>query len=148
MRPPAARLILGSYLFNCELQTRLADIDRGQHVNNAVVALYHEEVRARMHMQIQGEASVLERNRGGGVVAHVGIHFLRELLYGRPITGAAAVASFGRTSYVLAQALFQDGACVGVADTVIAWREDGKSAPLPVDLRDQLQPYQLVAQTD
>jgi len=139
MRLPATRLLLDTYPYQCELQIRLADIDHGQHVNNAAVAAYHEEARARMHIGLMGISSVVERDRvGGGVVAHVSIHYLREILYGAAVTGCVAVSAFGRTSYTLGQALFQNGICVGACDTVIAWREAGRPTPVPAPLRLRL----------
>jgi acyl-CoA thioesterase FadM len=54
VRPPPERLLLASYPFHCELQIRFSDIDLGRHVNNAVIAGYHEEARARMYMQLTG----------------------------------------------------------------------------------------------
>jgi len=139
MRLPATRLLLETYPYQCELQIRLADIDHGQHVNNAAVAAYHEESRARLHIDLMGIGSVVQRTRvGGGVVAHVSIHYLREILYGPAVTGCVAVSAFGRTSYTLGQALFQAGVCVGACDTVIAWREAGRPMPVPAALRHSL----------
>jgi acyl-CoA thioester hydrolase len=135
----AERTLLHAYPFICELQTRLADIDHAQHVNNAVIAAYHEEARARMHIQLMGIGTVAHGNRvDGGIIAHVSIHYLREVFYGSVITGCVALAEFGRTSYTLAQALFQEATCVGACDTVVAYREQDHAIPLSATLRSRL----------
>jgi acyl-CoA thioesterase FadM len=86
---------------------------------------------------------LLDRDVSGGLVAHVSIHYLREIHYPDTLVGAVALGRIGRTSYCLAQALFQNATCVGAADTTIAWREQGKAAPLPPDLVRRLSSYKL-----
>jgi acyl-CoA thioester hydrolase len=142
-RVPAARQSLDYYRFRCEIAPRLADIDGGQHVNNAVVALYYEESRAHLHLLASGREAVLGERRGAGVVVHVTIDFLGEILYGSPVIGAAVIAGYGRSTYRVEQALFQNDRCVGVCDTIICWREQGRVAPPPAKLREQLLPYTL-----
>jgi acyl-CoA thioester hydrolase len=138
-RIPAARMLLANYPFHCELRVRLSDIDSGRHVNNAVVAEFHEETRAQMHIGVNGFEGVMGDRAGTGVIAHVSMDFLQEILWGFPVIGACGVVKFGRTSYGLAQALFQQDRCVGVCDTTIVWREDGRAAPLRPQSKQRLQ---------
>ena len=138
MSTEARQLAMTAYPFSTRMDVRLTDLDFARHVNNAAVAALFEEVRVRFHVNYFGAESVFVRRAGGGVVAQVSIRYLRETVYGVPITGCAGIARLGNSSYTMAQALFQEERCVSEATCVIAHREDGHADPLNDALRERL----------
>ena len=63
-------------------------------------------------------------------MATITIEFLREGRYPGSVEVASAVLRVGGSSYVLAQAAFQDGACVALADCVIV--KASRDGPVPL----------------
>jgi acyl-CoA thioester hydrolase len=136
MKPSPERLALAAYPVQMALETRFADLDVLHHVNNVAMASLFQETRVRSYHEIR--ARVPEWT-GGLVVVSLSIAYLREALYPAAMTGGFAISETGRTSFKVAQALFQDGACVSTADVVQVYRGDGGApAPLPEKLRDHL----------
>jgi acyl-CoA thioesterase FadM len=138
MKSHIRNLPISAYPFLVELDVRLTDLDFAQHLNNAALAAFHEEVRVRFHVRYFGAEKVFNRRAGGGVVAHVSIDYLGEAVYGIALIGCAGTAALGRSSYTLAHALFQSGRCVSEATCVIAQREEGRAQPLSPELRERL----------
>ncbi len=140
MRVPHRGLPLAIYPFHTEVQVRLSDLDFARHVNNAAVAALHEEVRVRFHLEYFGAQNVFERqDGGGGVIAYISMHYLREIFHNQSLIGCAGIARIGNTSYTVAHALFQNDQCVGEAECVIAMRDKGVAAPLDPTARALLQ---------
>lgn len=140
MRIPHRGLPLAAYPFHTGLQVRLSDLDFARHVNNAAVAALHEEVRVRFHLQYFGPQYVFERQEGGGgAIAYIAMHYLREIFHNQSLIGCAGIAHLGKTSYTMAHALFQNDQCVGEAECVIAMRDNGAAAALDRTARDLLQ---------
>ena len=72
------------------------------------------------------------------MLAEASIRYLAEGRYPGRLVAAAGLLRIGRTSYVIAQAMFQCGVCIGVADIVIVWTEAGRPCPLPDPFRTAL----------
>ena len=111
-----------------EDRIRVTDIDFQHHVNNAVYAALFGNSRFDF---------LLTRVRplvGAGdrlVVARTQTDFLREMSYGAPVRTGTLVKRVGRTSLVLWQVMYQDGAPAAASDTVMV-RIDGEThAPAP-----------------
>jgi acyl-CoA thioester hydrolase len=145
MRSKPLQLPIAAYPFRTDIDVRLADLDFARHVNNAAVAAFYEETRVRFHLSYFGADAVFNRPAGGGVVAQVSIQYLRETVYGTPVTGCAGIAQLGNSSYTLAQALFQGDHCVSEATCVIAQRENGRAAPLSEALQGRLSELMVAA---
>ena len=77
------------------------------------------------------------------LVANIDIAYLAEAHYPEIIRVGGGVCRIGRSSYVIANALFQNGRCVGVAETVLVATADGKPAPLSEEVREALLRVQL-----
>jgi len=136
MKPAPERLHLSAYPMQMPIETRFGDLDVLHHVNNVAMASLFQEARVRSYHQIRAQ---VPEWTGGIVVASLSIAYLREALYPAAMTSGFAILEAGRTSFKVAQALFQDGACVSTADVVQVYRgEDGASAPLPEKLRAHL----------
>lgn len=117
---------------------RYGDIDRQDHVNNAVFSTYLETGRvAIIHdpetgLQVPGATSVLAR---------IEIDFLRELHWPGTVEVGTAVAEIGRSSYVFAQAVFHDGACAATARSTMVLIDGStrRARPLPPELIKRLE---------
>jgi acyl-CoA thioester hydrolase len=132
-RPDPRRTELDRYPFAVELQTRWGDMDSQRHLNNVMLGRYYEESRIRFIHEVSDGAP----ERFSGMVGAVYVDYLREARHPEPLVGAVGVGAVGRSSVRLLQALFQHGACVGVADVtlVVIDPETRAAAPVPEDWR-------------
>ena len=117
---------------------RFADMDRQGHVNNAVYPTYFETGRVphiydpEDGLQVEGCTTVLAR---------IEIDFLKELRWPGTVEIGTGIAEIGRSSYVFAQAIFNEGACAARARStmVLIDRATRKARPLPNDLVARLE---------
>ena len=109
---------------------RYADTDRQGHVNNAVFATFFETGRVEF---LYEPAAPLHAPDGAFVIARVAIDFVDEIRWPGKVDIGSRVASIGRSSIKLEQALFQDGRHVASAESVIVHIDTGdrKSRQLP-----------------
>ncbi|MFD1624404.1 acyl-CoA thioesterase [Azospirillum griseum] len=109
---------------------RYADTDRQGHVNNAVFATLFETGRVEL---LYDPAGPLHAENGAFVIARLAIDFVDEIRWPGAVDIATRVASLGRSSIRLEQALFQDGRHVASAESVIVHVDQGdrRSRPLP-----------------
>ena len=136
MKPEPARLALDTYPFATSIEPRFGDMDVQGHLNNVALARLYEEGRVRFAATFGG---ALTRDRSGRpMLAEVRIRYLAEGRYPGVLTAAAGVQKVGRSSYVFAQALFQNDRCIGIAETVVVWTVDARPAPIPDNLRTAL----------
>lgn len=132
----AERLQLASYPFATELVPRFGDMDVQGHLNNVALAGLYEEARVRfvsqlfqLHLRPDGQRPMLAEAR---------ITYLAEGHYPGRLNAAVGVLRVGRSSYVIAQAMFQKCVCIGVADIVIVWTSGGRPCPIPAPFREAL----------
>jgi acyl-CoA thioester hydrolase len=112
---------------------RFADMDRQGHVNNAVYPTYFETGRVpriydpKEGFQVEGCTTVLAR---------IEIDFLKELHWPGTVEIGTAIAEIRRSSYVFAQAIFNEGACAARARSTMVLIDRGtrKARPLPQEL--------------
>jgi acyl-CoA thioester hydrolase len=78
---------------------------------------------------------LLGRERGGRmVVVNVDTAFIAEGRYPGQVTIGTGMVSRSKRSFVIGQALFQDGRCFSAADTTIVYLEGSATADLPAEL--------------
>ena len=136
MKPEPARLALETYPFAVPIEPRFGDMDVQGHLNNVSLARLYEEGRVRFTATFDG---ALTRNASGRpMLAEVMIRYLAEGRYPGTLTAAAGVRKVGRSSYTIAQALFQNSRCIGIADIVVVWTIDARPAAIPDNLRAAL----------
>ena len=112
----AGRLDAESYPVRFAYRTLYSDMDPNRHLNNGAFGRLFEEGRADQHPR------VMDLPAADGLIlllATITIEFLREGRYPGSVEVASAVLRVGGSSYVLAQAAFQDRACVALADCVM-----------------------------
>ncbi|MBB5280165.1 acyl-CoA thioesterase [Pacificimonas flava] len=143
MKNDPARQRRETYAYAVELAVRYGDLDTNNHLNNVAFSRFFEEGRVRLHHSLGGRRELDFRP----IVANISIDYLREGGWPAPIEVCAGIVRFGTSSYVVGQALFQEGACIAVSDTVMVNRAvDGPGgAPLPESLRTALEPFRLSA---
>lgn len=109
---------------------RYRDTDRQGHVNNAVFATFFETGRVELLYDSDGP---LHAPDGAFVIARLAIDFVDEIRWPGKVDIATRVASIGRSSIKLEQAVFQDDRLVAAAESVIVHIDAGdkKSRPLP-----------------
>ena len=137
MKPAPERLLLATYPYSTELDTRFGDMDVQGHLNNVALAGLYEEARVRFVSSLVRIHSRPDRQRP--VLAEATIHYLAEGRYPGRLVAAAGVLRIGRSSYVIGQAMFQGETCIGTADIVIVWTAAGRPSPIPDELRTALQ---------
>ena len=134
-RPDPMRLRLESYPVVDEIAARYADMDANAHLNNLALESLHENARATMNRRLLPGAYDGAGRQLRLVTSQNAVHFLAEAHWPVVITTGAGVGRIGRTSYVASTALFVDGTCIGVCDTVLVLLGDHGPVPLPDDLR-------------
>jgi len=146
MKPTPDRLSLEHYPQVTEIAARFSDVDMFRHLNNVAIGQFYEEVRFAMVARLR---EVLPTDRGGRVtVVNVDTAYLREARYPGLVTVATGLAQRARRSFVLGQALFQNGVCFSTADTTLVYVENGAPAPLPSAFDEILGRLALASLTD
>lgn len=134
------RLDVAAYPWTTEIATRFGDLDFNFHLNNVAVAQLYEEGRVRFNSDMRRRYAV---GRPRYLVARVAIDYLGEGRYPATATVAVAALKLGTTSWTAGLALFQEGVCVGLAESVMVHRGDAGPAPLPDALRTALGDFSL-----
>lgn len=140
VRPHPSRTERHHYPLWQEIPVRFGDLDPLGHVNNVAIAQLYEESRVRFGR------IVVERSGPGLhrlVLASLNVHYLAETRYPDPVEVGIGVARIGRSSYSLAQALYQGDRCVGLADSTLVHAPATGVRPLPDDVRAVLETYLL-----
>ena len=135
-KPEAWRLDLASYPEVITTQTRFQDLDPNGHLNNVAFAALFENARVRSMLRpMQAE----QRQSGDRtLVVSITINYLAEGSFPDDVTLATGIGHIGRSSWVIVQAMFQNGRCIATADSVIAMRNGEGAVPLPDALRTWL----------
>lgn len=123
----ARRLDAGNYPVRFAYRTLYSDMDPNRHLNNSAFGRLFEEGRADLHHRVM---DISAANGQILLLATITIEFLREGRYPGSVEVASAVLRVGGSSYVLAQAAFQDGACVALADCVMV--KASRDGPVPL----------------
>lgn len=138
MKPDAFRLKPETYPLSIIVPTRFRDLDTLGHLNNVAIGSFYEEGRA--HLNRAALPADLRRAEGLRVlIVDVHIAYLAEAHYPGDIDVRAGVSRIGRSSYTIALALFQNGACVGACETVLVCTTVNGVRALPDAVRAALE---------
>jgi len=119
-----------------EIPTRDGDLDPLGHVNNVAITRLYEEARVLFEQTLRQRHTF---RPASGVLVQLNVHYLGAARYPEPVRIGCGIKRLGRASYTVAQAMYQDGQCVGVSDATVAHvRADG-TGPLPDDFRSALE---------
>ncbi len=120
-----------------DLTVMFNDLDPNNHLNNVAIGRFFEHARVTTN---QNDGLWQSLRPGHLIVARVAIDYLTEGRIG-PVHVRTRLASLGRSSYRMEQALWQpdrDGAtaCLGLAEVTLVHLRDGRPAPLTDAFRD------------
>jgi acyl-CoA thioesterase FadM len=73
---------------------------------------------------------------GNLLTVRVAIDYLAEGRVGRPLFVGFRIARIGRTSILEEQAAWQEGVCIGLAESVVVYVEEDRPRAIPTALRD------------
>ena len=138
MKPEAYRLQLETYPLVNTIPSRFQDLDPLGHINNVAIGAFYEEGRGNLNRK----AFSLEMRKAHGmrmVIADVHIAYLDEAFYPSDLVVGSGILRIGGSSYTIAQALFQDGRCIGASEAVLVNTDGKKPAPIPRQGRDALE---------
>ena len=142
MKPEPYRLDPQTYRFTLEVPTRFGDLDPLGHVNNVAIGSFYEEGRAKLN-RITFPTEMRKRHSMRMLMADLHIAYLGEAHYPEPLIVYSGISHIGRSSYTIAQALFQEGQCVGTAESVLVNTDGTAPAPLPAEAIEALKAYAL-----
>ncbi|MGZ3238089.1 MAG: acyl-CoA thioesterase [Burkholderiaceae bacterium] len=109
---------------------RYSDTDRQGHVNNAVFATMLETGRVEL---FYNRNKPLASTDCAFVVASITLNFLSEINWPGRVDIGTKVASVGRSSVTVEQALFQDGRCVATGQSVVVQMNETTRRSQPLD---------------
>jgi acyl-CoA thioester hydrolase len=145
-RHQPTRRLESSYPFTHELRSQFRDLDPLRHVNNVVVAAYYEDARThflRHQLGRSGGAAEQKMSWAGGpfhfLIANVEIDYLGVAHHPRAFRIGVGVSRIGSASVTISQALFQEGACIGLCDTTIVCMDADGVRALDDDQRAPLE---------
>src|SRR5579859_5660227 len=130
----AGRLDAGNYPVRFAYRTLYGDMDTNRHLNNGAFGRLFEEGRSDLTHRVVG----MSATRLILLLATITMEFLREGRYPGSVEVGSAVLRVGGSSYVLAQAAFQDQACIALAECVMVKATRDGPVPLTETERDRL----------
>jgi len=141
----ADEIDLGGFLLRTYDKIRYGDTDRQGHVNNAVFATFLESGRVEI---LYNEGNPLADPGCAFVIAQLVLNFRAEVTWPGTVEIGTRVASVGRSSIRLEQALFQGGRCVATAETTIVQMDETtrRSSPLSAGAVERLSALKPAAQ--
>ena len=107
---------------------RFGDLDRQNHVNNAVFATFFESGRVVI---LHGEEYGLCAPGATFLLAHLSIDFLGEIRWPGEVEIGTAIAAVGNSSLKVSQALFVGGVCVATAENTLVMVDKETHRPRP-----------------
>jgi acyl-CoA thioester hydrolase len=107
---------------------RFGDLDRQNHVNNAVFATFFESGRVII---LNGEDYGLAVPGTSFVLARLSIDFLGEIRWPGEVDIGTAIAAVGNSSLQVEQALFVNGVCVATAENTLVMVDKASRKPRP-----------------
>lgn len=123
---------------------RYGDTDRQGHVNNAVFSSFLEAGRVEILLSPEG---ALTDEGAAFVIARLILDFKAEINWPGEVWIGTRVTKVGRSSMTLEQAVYQDGACAALAETVIVQMDEAtrKSRPLAASALARLEALRAAA---
>lgn len=136
-KPEIWRLNLAAYPIVLECGTRFQDMDINGHLNNVAFASLFENARVQLHRKARPWGARPDNERT--MVASVEINYLREGNFPAPVTIGSGIGRIGNSSWLVVQAMFQNGQCIATCDSVIVCRTDNAAKPLRAEVVAELE---------
>lgn len=135
---------LADFPWRHRLDIRFGDSDARRMASDAWLARCAEQMRITFLNEAYGART---RPRGGMMVVHVSLRWLRRAMPGAQWEIGCGVAQLGERSLTVRGACFEDGRCLATCESVMVAidRQTRRSAPVPEELRAVLEPWRLRA---
>ncbi|WP_054588350.1 acyl-CoA thioesterase [Sphingopyxis macrogoltabida] len=133
MKPEAYRLDPATYPRLKAVPIRFSDVDMFRHLNNVATGQFYEE--ARFELLAEARELVTKDDRSALVIANVNTSFLGQARYPGTIDVGTGILRIGERSLVIAQGLFIDGKCIGIADSTVVSTGRAGAAPIAEAIR-------------
>lgn len=133
MKPEAYRLDPATYPRHKAVPIRFSDVDMFRHLNNVATGQFYEE--ARFELLAEARELVAKDDRSALVIANVNTSFLGQARYPGKIDVGTGILRVGERSLVIAQGLFVDGKCIGIADSTVVSTGPAGAAPIAEPIR-------------
>jgi acyl-CoA thioester hydrolase len=142
MKDAHASRLLEAYPSRTSVDIRYSDLDRQGHVNNAVFATFSEAGRVAF---MYDPARPLASEGRSFVIARLLIDFRAELFWPGTVEIGTGVVRVGRSSFTLAQGLFNGRRLVATTEATIVMvdQKTRRSTPLPPETGLTLQSLML-----
>ena len=130
-------LAITDFPLRAQDKLRYGDTDRQGHINNAVFSTFLETGRVEL---LYDRTRKLVEPGTAFVIARLEMDFRAELLWPGEVEIGTRIASIGRSSVRLEQAIFQGGRCVASGITVMVQMDETtrKARPFSETIREQL----------
>lgn len=107
-----------------------ADVDVAAHLNNGALGRYFEEGRAEINRSVFGPRSDTDAAAPQLMLVRLTLEYLAQGRYPGEVEIRTGFRHTGRSSLDYRQAVFQDGNCLAVAESVMVKTVGGRSVPL------------------
>lgn len=124
---------LDDFPFCEEITVRVSDLDGYGHINAIRTGHYYEDARAAFYKPLYAGVPPIR-----ALVAQLNIRYIKEGFWPGAVQVGTGIARIGNASFEMAQALFQNGICLGTCSTVLVNTSKGASAALPEAVRARL----------
>jgi acyl-CoA thioester hydrolase len=135
-KPQSWQLDPANYPFKHRAETRFADLDLLGHINNVSMAGLFEHGRGMFNHAIE-----VERRAPGQrwLIVSVAIEYIAEAHFPEHVEIASGILRIGSSSWDIASAAFQGGACKATCITTIVLTDANGPTPLPQELRAEFE---------
>ena len=141
LRADPRRQDRAAYPFHIAMRALYSDMDAFRHLNNGAIGRYLEEGRSAFNSEMFGVSSLTSPAEGEAILlAKVTTEFLREGRYPGQIEVGVGLAHIGGSSFILAQAGFQNGDCFVLSESVMVKSSQGRPLPLADEERVRMAP--------
>jgi len=143
LRDEPWRLNPANYPQVFDLRATFGDMDSLGHLNNVALARMLEEGRVSLTIALVGTRYLVHPGTEFKLfLANTAIDYVSQGEYPGNVTVASAITNMGRSSLHQAGALFQNGQCIALAQSVLVHIVSGKPAAMSDALRLRIEQYQ------
>jgi acyl-CoA thioester hydrolase len=134
------------YPLRFDTRALYSDVDANRHINNVAHARWFEEGRAQLNERVAGPGALLDPPPGVQfLLVSLRLDYRAQVPYPAMVTVATAVGKIGGASYVIEHALFHQGRCAALGESVVVRARDGRPVRLTDAERAALAPLALTA---
>lgn len=140
------RLERESYPFLRRHPLRYSDMDSFRHLNNVATAALFKDGRAHLNVEVFGPASINDPPPGFQLLfGSITINYVRQAYIPGDAEIRSGIVRIGTTSYIFAQAAFQQDTCFALSQSVMIVASADRPRPITDVERAAMQPFLMCA---